>query len=85
MKITVDIDCTPQEARQLMGLPDVSDMQDEIVEEMKKRILAGLEATDPQAMMRMWGSPGGEGWEQLQKMFWAGVESATGGAKGKKS
>ena len=40
MKITVDIDCTPEEARQLMGLPDVADAQRAVVGEMKKRILA---------------------------------------------
>ncbi|MFY9972047.1 MAG: DUF6489 family protein, partial [Roseiarcus sp.] len=27
MKITVDVDCTPLEARQFMGLPDVEPMQ----------------------------------------------------------
>ena len=47
MKITVDIDCTPEEARQLMGLPDVTGIQQEVVEEMRKRILSGLDAMDP--------------------------------------
>jgi hypothetical protein len=40
MKITVDIDCTPAEARQLTGLPDVADARRAVVGEMKKRIPA---------------------------------------------
>ncbi|NKB49309.1 MAG: hypothetical protein GKS02_08080 [Alphaproteobacteria bacterium] len=81
MKITVDIDCTPEEARQLMGLPDVTDMQQEIADEMKQRILSGLEEMDPQAMLRSWGPAGGEGWEQFQKMFWSGLAGAGQGDK----
>ena len=76
MKITVDIDCTPEEARQLMGLPDVTDLQQEVVAEMKKRIMSGLDAMDPQAMLSSWGSEGAAGWEQFQKMFWSGLAAA---------
>ncbi len=81
MKITIDIDCTPEEARQLMGLPDVTGVQQEVVEEMRKRILAGMEAMDPQAILRGWAPAGAEGWEQFQKMFWSGLASAGQGAK----
>lgn len=40
MKITVDIDRTPEEARKLMGLSDVVDAPRAVVGEMKKRTLA---------------------------------------------
>lgn len=81
MKISVDIDCTPEEARQLMGLPDVSQVQQEVLEEMRKQILAGLDNMDPQAILKMWAPAGAEGWEQMQKMLWSGL---TKGAEGKK-
>jgi len=81
MKITVDIDCTPEEARQLMGLPDVTAMQQEVVEEIKKRILSGLDGVDPQTILRSWGPAGAEGWEQFQKMFWSGLAAAGQGTK----
>ncbi|NNE85609.1 MAG: hypothetical protein HKN28_16720 [Alphaproteobacteria bacterium] len=84
MKITVDIDCTPEEARQLMGLPDVSDMQQEVVDEIRKRLLAGLDAMDPQAMLQGWNPAGTEGWEQIQKMFWSGLAAAGQDNKDKK-
>ena len=68
MKITVDIDCTPEEARQLMGLPDVSEVQQEVVEEMRKQLLAGLQSMDPQSLLQSWGPAGAEGWEKFQQM-----------------
>ena len=34
MKVTVEIDCTPVEARAFMGLPDVTPLNEKIVAEM---------------------------------------------------
>ena len=81
MKITVDIDCTPEEARQLMGLPDVTGVQQEVIEEMRKRMFEGMDAMDPQAILQSWAPAGAEGWEQFQKMFWSGLAAAGQGAK----
>jgi hypothetical protein len=38
MKVTIEIDCTPAEARQFMGLPDLQPMQDRLLEEMEGRL-----------------------------------------------
>ena len=43
MKITVDVDCTPLEARQFMGLPDVEPMQKAAMAEIEKRMMAELQ------------------------------------------
>jgi putative transposase len=40
MKVAVEIDCTPEEARQFMGLPDLQPMQAAVMAEMEKRVLA---------------------------------------------
>ena len=37
MKVTIDIDCTPLEARQFFGMPDVQPMQAAIMDAMEKR------------------------------------------------
>ena len=36
MKITVELDCTPEEARKMMGLPDVNKLNEAYVKEMGK-------------------------------------------------
>jgi len=54
MKITVDVDCTPIEARQVMGLPDVEPMQKAAMAEIERRMLAELERFSPEALFRTW-------------------------------
>lgn len=38
MKITMNIDCTPEEARAFFGLPDVKPMQEKLLREMEERL-----------------------------------------------
>lgn len=84
MKISVDIDCTPDEARQFLGLPDVKPMQDALMGQMQERLSANLQAMDPEAMMKVWLPAGLQGLEQVQKMFWAQMTSALGKEGSKK-
>ncbi len=79
MKITFDVDCTPQEARAFLGLPDVAPMQAAVMEELGKRLSAGLEATDPETLMKTWMPLGVAGLEQAQKMFWSQMGKAAKG------
>ncbi len=83
MKITIDVDCTPEEARAFLGLPDVVPMQRALMEEIGKRMNAGLEAMDPEALMKTWMPLGVQGLEQAQKVFWAQFGKAVGDDKGK--
>ncbi len=71
MKVTVDIDCTPEEARTFFGLPDVRPMQDRVIKEMEDRMMANIQAMDPEALFKTWLPAGLQGLEQIQKAFWA--------------
>ncbi len=82
MKITIDVDCTPEEARAFLGLPDVVPMQTAVMESLGKRMSAGLEAMDPEALMKTWMPLGLQGLEQAQKMFWSQMSEAARGTKG---
>ncbi len=79
MKITIDIDCTPEEARGFLGLPDVAPMQDAVMAEVQQRLLDNLKAMDPEALFKTWLPAGLQGWEQLQKQFWGQAMGARGG------
>lgn len=76
MKVTIDIDCTPDEARAFFGLPDVQPMQRALLAELEERMRATLAAMDPEAMIKTWLPIGLEGWEQFQKMFWDQISRA---------
>ncbi len=62
MKITVDIDCTPAEARAFMGLPDFEPMQKRAMEEIEKRMMDSLERYSPEALLKRWMTPGSTDW-----------------------
>lgn len=65
MKVNINIECTPDEARAFMGLPDVSTLNAQLVEEMSKRMVGNLEAMEPEALMRNWMTLGGEWQKQM--------------------
>ncbi len=71
MKISVDIDCTPEEARTFLGLPDVGPLQQRFLEELERRMRANLEATDAETLFRAWMPLGIQSFEQAQKAFWS--------------
>jgi hypothetical protein len=64
MKISIDIDCTPAEAREMMGLPDLQPLQNAWVAEIEKRMMANLEQFSPENLARSWlaGAPAGADW-----------------------
>jgi len=81
MKVTIDIDCTPEEARAFMGLPDVKQMQEAMMKEVEERMRANLQSMDPETIFKNWLPAGVQSFEQMQKMFWSQM---TGGEKDKK-
>jgi len=69
MKISLDIDCTPDELRGFFGMPDVKPMQEQLLKEVEERMRANLKALDPETMLKTWLPAGLNGLEQLQEMF----------------
>jgi hypothetical protein len=82
MKISIDIDCTPQEARTFLGLPDVAPMQESLMAMVQDRMEKNLSAMDAEALMKTWLPASAQGWDTMQKMFWSAM---SGGSKGKES
>ena len=69
MKITMNVDCTPEEARAFLGLPDVKPMQEQLMREVQERMAANIRAMEPEAMLRTWLPATLKGFEQIQEMF----------------
>ncbi len=79
MKVTVDIDCTPEEARPFLGLPDVKPMQEQLMRELQEQMAANIQAMEPVAMLRTWLPATLKGFEQIQELLMAQL---TGTKKG---
>lgn len=69
MKITVNIDCTPDEARQFMGLPDVKPLQAAVLAKLEEQMVASVDALSPEAMLKSWFSVMPQNADQVQKLF----------------
>ncbi|WP_374369596.1 DUF6489 family protein [Dongia sp.] len=82
MKIHLDIDCTPEEARAFFGLPDVAPMQAAVMQEMQDRVMSAMKSTDPETLLKTWVPAGAASLDQLQKMFWQSF--GQGGSETKK-
>ena len=76
MKIKFDIDCTPEEARAFLGLPDVVPLQTAMMEEVEKRMRDGLAAMSPEAILNTWLPAGVRNLEEIQKIFWGQFRAA---------
>jgi hypothetical protein len=81
MKISLDIDCTPDELRGFFGLPDVKPLQEKLLKEVEEGMRANLKALDPETMLKTWLPAGVKGFEQLQEMF---LNQMSGRGAGKK-
>ena len=75
MKVTVEVDCTPQEARAALGLPDVTAMNEKLMSEMTARMSANINALAPEELLKNWMTFGGIAQEHFRKLMTA----ATGG------
>lgn len=81
MKLNIDIDLTPEEARKVMGLPDIEPMQQEMLAKIKEKMFASLdEMSEPDMLMKRFMPAGIQGMEQFQK-FMAGFAKASSPAK----
>ena len=73
MKMTAEVDCTPEEARRFLGLPDISAMNEHLVAEMTKRIDSNMSLLNPEEFMKNWMSFGTGAQEQFRRF----MDSAT--------
>lgn len=72
MKITIEVDCTPDEARQFMGLPDLKPMQAAVTAQLERQILDAVGNFSPEGVLRSWLSlmpPGSEPMRDMVSRF----------------
>jgi hypothetical protein len=77
MKITMDIECSPEEARRLMGLPDMQPIHDIYLDKLKETMTQGLTPETLDRIVRTWtpmGEVGMNAWRQM-------IDQLTGSAK----
>ena len=71
MKFKFDIECTPEEARAFIGLPDVAPMQERMMKELEERLQENIRTLSPEEMVKTWMPATVQGFGEMQKMFWS--------------
>ena len=54
MKVNIEINCTPDEARTFLGLPYVKPLQDAVMTSIERHMLDAAAAMSPDAVMKTW-------------------------------
>lgn len=69
MKVTMEIECSPIEARMFFGLPDMTPVNDLMMKQVTDRMQANADMLDPNAIMKTWMNFGGAAQENFFKMM----------------
>ncbi len=78
MKITIDIDMTPDEARKLMGMPDLEPLQQAMMKRLEEKMHEALEEmSQPDYLFKRFFPIGVQGMEQFSRMTQEVMEKAT--------
>lgn len=85
MKVNIEIDCTPLEARQFFGLPDVMPMQTAVMDKLQQQMMSNIDKVSPESLMQSWFTFDPKIAERFQDMFvtMAGLGSPRSGDKKK--
>lgn len=70
MKVEFEVECTPEEARKFLGLPDVVPMQDAIMKQLQQRLSDNIKQLDPETLVKTWMPMTIQNWTDMQKSFW---------------
>lgn len=86
MKVNIEIDCTPVEARTFLGLPDVSPVNDLYVQNLSKALQGVTSLEQLKELSQQWAPMGQFGVKLFQNILEGGAafaKGATGAAKKK--
>ena len=85
MKVHIEIDCTPEEARTFMGLPDVSKANSIYVDGIAKAMKGVSNPEQMQEYARQLAPMGQMGMKLFQSFVESGMRGASGSSSSKKS
>ncbi len=80
MKVSFEFDITPREVRQVLGLPDVEQLQADVIAAIRERMATGVDGFDPLSLMRSLfaAAQGFPGFDTVQKLVRRAAERGGG-------
>ena len=71
MKVSIDVECTPEEARAFFGLPDVRPIQESMMAQMQAQMEKAAANLDPETAFKALFPLQSGGVAEMQKAFWS--------------
>ncbi|HAF41130.1 MAG TPA: hypothetical protein DCG90_05095 [Sphingobium sp.] len=84
MKVTVDVDCTPSEARAFLGLPDVTPIHDKYIKTMLDSFDGVGSVEQMETLFKSFSPLGDAGMRLFQQMMNVGLAGMSGSKDEKK-
>ena len=81
MDVTINVNLTPKEARELMGLPDLRPLQDEALAEIRRRVMAEAETISADGLLKTWFTGSSSAFDILRDMTNSMLSQSAGGAR----
>ena len=75
MKVNVEVDCTPEEARRAAGLPDLSPIHDRYIAMMLESMSGTVNPEMLESMMKNWAPMSEAGFGMWRRLFESGTKS----------
>ena len=76
MKVTIDIDLTPEEARRAVGLPDLTPLHERYVQTMLDTMGGAIKPEMIEGMMKSWAPMGETGLALWRRLLESGKPAA---------
>ncbi len=83
MKVSVNVECTPEEARAFLGLPDLSPVHQKYVDSMLSAMDGAGSVEQMNKLIGAFAPMGDASMRMFQQMMDIGLSGATVGGKGK--
>ena len=77
MKVSIEVDLTPSEARELLGMPNLTSIQETFVGIAKDKLEKTVNMVDVEPMLRTWTGLGGAATEAFGALVGAALKAAT--------
>lgn len=77
MKVSIEVDLTPSEARELLGMPNLTSIQEAFVGIAKDKLERTGNMVDVEPMLRTWTGLGGAATEAFGALVGAALKAAT--------
>lgn len=75
MKVNVEVDCTPEEMRRLMGLPDLTPLHDKYIALVSETMEGRVQPEMIESMMKSWAPMGEAGMNFWRRMIETGTKT----------